>query len=245
MAEIIGLVAVRMASKRLPRKAFRTIGGRPILQILVDRLESSGLDDFIVCTTTAVEDNEIELWCVERGVKCFRGETEDVLKRFVRCVSKHPAEYIVRITGDNPFTDFRSMQDMFIRMKHVRADYARQAGVPLGAACEIVRSSVLEELHRRSRTPELSEYMTYFFELAPFVQKLYFEVPEHVRMPHLRLTIDYESDVRFANELLGHFHGRIPSMEEIVSYCAHLLDYPRVVEDRSAADEIRRKIRIE
>ncbi|MBK8574361.1 MAG: NTP transferase domain-containing protein [Elusimicrobia bacterium] len=157
MAEIIGLVAVRMASKRLPKKAFRTIAGKPILQMLVDRLRTSGLDDFIVCTTTADEDKEIELWCAEKGVKCFCGDAEDVLKRFIRCVAAHPSEYIVRITGDNPFTDFISMHEMFIKMKETNADYARQIGVPLGTACEIVRSSVLEELHRRSRTPELSE----------------------------------------------------------------------------------------
>jgi spore coat polysaccharide biosynthesis protein SpsF len=244
MNEITGLVAVRMASKRLSRKAFRTIGGKPILEILVDRLRTSGLDDFIVCTTTAVEDKEIELWCEERGVPCFRGDSDDVLNRFIRCVDAHPSEYIVRITGDNPFTDFLSMGEMFTKMKKNNADYARQVGVPLGTACEIVRRSVLEELHRRSRTPELSEYMTYFFEMAPFIRKYYFAVPEPIRLPQLRLTIDYESDVQFANELLMHFQGRIPSLEEIVSHCARWPEYPRVVEDVAAAEEIRKKIRI-
>ncbi|MBK8574360.1 MAG: hypothetical protein IPN90_01320 [Elusimicrobia bacterium] len=63
---------------------------------------------------------------------------------------------------------------------------------------------------------------------------------ESVRMPQLRLTIDYESDLRFANELLNHFQGRVPTLKEIVSHCAQLPEYPRVKEDRAAADEIRK-----
>ncbi|MBL0059172.1 MAG: NTP transferase domain-containing protein [Elusimicrobia bacterium] len=245
MKEIIGLVAVRMASRRLPKKAFRTIAGKPILRILVDRLRTSGLDDFVVCTTTADEDKEIESWCSSNGVRCFRGDSDNVLRRFVRCVSTNPAAYIVRITGDNPFTDFLSMREMFVEMKQNKADYARQVGVPLGAACEIVRTSALEELHRRARTPELSEFMTYFFELAPFIRKQFFHVPENIRMPQLRLTIDYESDVQFANALVDHFHGRIPSLEEIVSHCVQRSDYPLVKEDAAASDEIKKKILID
>jgi spore coat polysaccharide biosynthesis protein SpsF len=239
VTEICGLVAVRMASKRLPRKAFLPIGGRPILQVLVDRLRASKLD-FVVCTTTAEEDKEIESWCAARSVPCFRGDEENVLARFVRCLETHPAEYAVRITGDNPFTDFDSMWEMFPGMKQEKADYARQMGVPLGAACEIARSESLRELLRRSRAPELSEYMTYFFELAPFIKKHLYPVKKEIRMPELRLTIDYEADLRFANALLERFHGRIPTLREIVAYCRQGAEFPRVSEN--AAAELKEKI---
>lgn len=242
MLKLLGLVAVRMTSKRLPRKAFRTIGSKTILEIIVEKLKVSGFDDFVICTTLEKQDSEIASWCDSLGVHCFRGEVDNVMKRFLDCAQLFPSEYIVRVTGDNPFTDFPSAMEMFETMKYEKADYARQMGVPLGTACEIIRLTALKELHERSRRPDLSEYMTYFFEKAPFIKKIFYEVGPALRMPDLRLTIDYERDLEFANTLVSHFKGKIPKLEEIVSHCSSLVNYPRHVEDLSVLSTIKNQI---
>ncbi|MBU0630386.1 MAG: hypothetical protein KKC80_05640 [Candidatus Margulisbacteria bacterium] len=241
--EIVGLVAVRTESTRLPGKAFRPLAGKPLLEVLVDRLlATKELDDFIICATVNPSDDKVEEFCLTKKVKCYRGEVKNVLDRFLGATSLVPSEYVVRITGDNPLTDFLTMRECFDYMKANQGDYSRQMGVPLGTACEVIRTEALRELSRRTLSHDLTEYMTYFFEMAPFIKNTLYEVkPEH-RFPELRLTVDYESDLIFIQKIFDHF-GRAPSLQEVVAYCKTLTEYPRVVNDPVAAAEIKNQIK--
>lgn len=227
MKDLVGLVAVRTSSKRLKNKAFRKIKGREILNILIDRLnETPYLDDFVICTTVNSLDDSIERLCLERGVKFFRGEEKNVLSRFINASKIIPSKYVARITGDNPLSDFKQMHNCYKFMLENNLDYSRPEGVPYGTAIEVIKFSSLEKIYSNTLTPELSEYMTYFFELADFVKKDLYHVSEKSRMPDLRLTIDYEEDIEFMNEIFKNFE-KVPDLEEVVSYCKSLESYPR------------------
>lgn len=244
MKEIIGLIAVRTDSTRLPGKAFRLIGGKPLIQILLERIGNTPyLDDFIVCTTTNCSDDELAEFCSKRDIKVVRGETENVLGRFVKASMGYPSKFIVRITGDNPLTDFQIMHETFENLKSKNADYSRPVGVPLGTACEIIRTSALYELHERTLSPEMTEYMTYFFELAPFISVVLYEAAGEVRFPDLRLTVDYENDLDFMEKIINHFGGAVVPLKEIVSYCRTLKSYSKYNHDFQLEDEIKKQIR--
>lgn len=226
MKNIVGLIAVRTDSSRLKNKAFRQIHGKAIIDILIDRLiETPYLDSFIICTTTNSLDNIIEQLCTKRGVRCFRGDEKDILLRFINASKMIPSYYVARITGDNPLSDFEQMHKCYHFSKENNLDYSRPSGVPLGTAVEVIKTSALKEMHEKALTPELSEYMTYFFELAPFIKSKLYEVEESVKMPDLRLTVDYEEDLVFLNQLIDHFN-KIPSLKEIVTYCKTIKNYP-------------------
>jgi spore coat polysaccharide biosynthesis protein SpsF len=244
MKDIIGLVAVRTQSTRLKNKAFCKISGKPILEILIDRLkETSYLNDFIICTTVLPADDTIEEFCRKSDVKCFRGENVNVLKRFVDASRSHPSNFVVRITGDNPLTDFITMHQCFALLKKTGADYSRPIGIPLGTASEVIKTDALYALYERSLTPELSEYMTYFFELAPFIQRELFQVGESIYMPDLRLTIDYEGDLISIENLVKQFNNTIPALDKIIAYFKQSKDYPKFMEDSAKANEIKSKIK--
>ncbi|MFA6169594.1 MAG: hypothetical protein WCW67_02025 [Candidatus Margulisiibacteriota bacterium] len=241
--EIVGLVAVRTASSRLKNKAFKLLSGKPIIEILVDRLKATPyLDGFVICTTALSGDDAIEEFCKKKGVICYRGDDKNVLGRFLGAMERMPSDYVVRITGDNPLSDFENMKLAFEYMKANNGDYSRPVGLPLGTACEVIKTSALRELSRRTLSHDLTEYMTYFFEMAPFIKNTLYEVkPEH-RFPELRLTVDYESDLIFIQKIFDHF-GRVPSLKEVVAYCKTLTEYPRVVNDPVAAAEIKNQIK--
>ncbi|MBI5698818.1 hypothetical protein HZC35_00720 [Candidatus Saganbacteria bacterium] len=241
--EIVGLVAVRTESTRLPNKAFRLLAGKPLLEVLVDRLIAAReLDAFIVCTTVSPSDDKVEDFCCKKHVKCYRGEVNNVLGRFLGAVGLEPSEYVVRITGDNPLSDLETMRECFDHMKKHQGDYSRQIGVPLGTACEVVRTEALRELGRRTLSPDLTEYMTWFFEMAPFIKNTLYEVKPEQRFPELRLTVDYEADLVFLQKIFDHF-GRVPSLSEAVAYCRTLKAYPLVKDDPQGAAEIKSKIK--
>lgn len=244
MKKIIGLVAVRTESTRLKNKAFSRILGKPIIEILIDRLkETPYLDDFIICTTELESDNDLEQFCKIKNVKCFRGESKNVLKRFVDASRLNPSNYIVRITGDNPLTDFESMHECFLYMESKGFDYSRPIGVPYGTAAEVIRTKSLYELLERSLTSDMSEYMTYFFELAPFIKSALYKVDKDIYLPELRLTIDYENDLLFVKKLIENFDGRVPPLKKIVEYCCSLDNYPKVYFDKKKEDGIKKMIK--
>jgi len=245
MKDIVGLVAVRSDSTRLPRKAFRKIQGKNLIDVLIDRLEDTDyLDDFIICTTTKQSDNAIEDLCKNRGVKYFRGSEKDVLSRFINASEIVPSKYVSRITGDNPLSDFEQMHKCYRFVVKNNLDYSRPDGVPCGTAIEVIRADALKQLKSMTLTPELTEYMTFFFEQAPFIKWDLYAVSDSVKMPDLRLTVDYEEDLNFINKILDDFE-HFPTLEEIVSYCKKLDSYPNALEkfDFKKLDKIRESIK--
>ncbi len=243
MKEIIGLVAVRSESTRLSGKAFRMLYGKPLIEHITDKLiATKHLDGFIICTTENTSDDKIEDFCKHKGVMCHRGSVKDVMGRFLGAVEKMPSRYLVRITGDNPLTDLDNMKLSFEHLKKHDGDYSRPVGVLLGTASEVIRTESLKELNRRTLSHDLTEYMTWFFEMAPFVKKTLYEVDDKYRMPDLRLTVDYQSDLEFIESIYDHFSGDVRSLDSIVAYCRQLKEYPNVVEDKALASEIKVKI---
>jgi spore coat polysaccharide biosynthesis protein SpsF (cytidylyltransferase family) len=244
MKDIIGLVAVRCDSTRLLNKAFRLINGVPMLEVLVDRLiETPYLDDFIVCTTSGRSDDRIETFCKNKKVKLFRGEEKNVLGRFVGAARDLPSEYVVRITGDNPLSNFDTMHQCHEQLRITKADYSRPVGVPMGTACEVIRTKALYELNERTLSPELSEYMTYFFELADFIRVELFKVTNEYYFPELSLTVDYESDLEFLNQVVEFFDGQIPALPHVINYCRSLTNYPKSADNKKLKQDIKNKIK--
>ena len=77
---IIASVQVRLGSTRLPRKALKEIMDKPVLYYLIERLKRATLvDDIIVATSVEKIDDDIEMFCRNHGIHCFRGSEQDVL----------------------------------------------------------------------------------------------------------------------------------------------------------------------
>src|SRR4051812_13540315 len=95
------LVQARMGSTRLPGKILKTVLGKPLLEYLVERLRRVKLaQEIIVATTLEPEDEQIVEFCQRHQLTCFRGPTNDVLKRFFLATQNRNVENVVRVTAD-------------------------------------------------------------------------------------------------------------------------------------------------
>lgn len=102
----IAIIQARRSSRRLPDKVLLDIGGKPMLQRVVERTrQAKRLDEVIVATTTAPEDETIVQLCQQIGVPAVRGSVFDVLDRFYQAARQFQADSIVRITADCPLID--------------------------------------------------------------------------------------------------------------------------------------------
>ena len=102
----IAIVQARMGSTRLPNKVMRCIGGTPMIELLLKRLNKSRRIDKIILATSKKSENKTLVEHVESlGFKVFEGSEKDVLDRYYQVARRILPETVVRITGDCPLID--------------------------------------------------------------------------------------------------------------------------------------------
>ena len=101
-------VQARMSSRRFPGKVLAPFRGKPILDHVVDAARR-GVPDVpvVVATSRETSDDPVAHHMAARGVACFRGELDDVVRRFTACLAEHPCAFVVRICADSPLVDER------------------------------------------------------------------------------------------------------------------------------------------
>ncbi len=83
--KVLTLVAVRLKSNRLPRKALAELYGEPLIIRLTERVRQAKIPaDVIWCTSTHSQDDPLEQLASERSITCFRGSELDVMSRFIQ-----------------------------------------------------------------------------------------------------------------------------------------------------------------
>ena len=103
---VVVVIQARMGSTRLPGKVLTDLGGLPVLAWVVRACRAASLvDEVVVATSTDPGDDAVAAAAAELGVEVVRGSEDDVLARFVLALDEHPADALVRITADCPFTD--------------------------------------------------------------------------------------------------------------------------------------------
>lgn len=119
------IIQARMGSTRLPNKMILPYWEKEgILSILLKRIKN-GLPKIpvIVATTCKVQDDVIEDISFKENVLVFRGNENDVLKRFIDAANTYSVTKIVRICADNPFLDIEELSLLVSEYENMNVDY--------------------------------------------------------------------------------------------------------------------------
>ncbi len=171
---IAAIIQARMNSTRLPGKALKEILGKPVLELLVERLRySRRLDEIIIATTTSPADNPIEELAERLAVKYTRGSEEDVLSRYYEAAKQFNVDHIMRITADCPLMDPVIIDHMIEAYMDINSgvteyDYLSntlETTFPDGLDVEIFGFGVLEKVHMMADKKYQREHVcTYIIE---------------------------------------------------------------------------------
>lgn len=102
----VAIIQARMSSSRLPGKAMQDIGGRPMLQHVIERTQRATLvDKVVLATTTDPSDDILEQYCETHELPCYRGSVADVLDRYYQAAAQFQADVVIRLTSDCPLLD--------------------------------------------------------------------------------------------------------------------------------------------
>ncbi|MBK5256010.1 MAG: NTP transferase domain-containing protein [Vicinamibacteria bacterium] len=206
MSRTVCLVTARMASARCPGKALQELlPGEPLLAVLLTRMRSSTtVDEVALATSVNPENDAIADLGRSLGVRVFRGEEEDVLKRHVDAAWEFEADQVVRVTGDNPLTDVGTM-DALVALHHERqADYTYVPGEALlmGILAEVISRDGLERSWNQGQPKHRSELVTLYIKEHPTQFKIaMLDLAPGLLRPAYRLTVDHPEDIRLQREI--------------------------------------------
>ena len=222
----IAVIQARMLSSRLRGKSLMSVNGIPLLYRVVQAVKNTGLfDDIIVATTRFVADDPIEstLKHYDPEVKVVRGDSQNVLKRFVDAIGSYDENDIVaRFTADNPIYNKAITQKVIEIHLNNQADYTYIDGLsPL--APEFIKVGLLREANRLTKDDFDREHVTPFFRKNAGNYKIVrLEKNWNKLRPHLNkyLTIDTREQLEIVEKMMQelNFDKNSPSIEEIYQF---------------------------
>lgn len=208
-------IEVRMTSRRLPGKVLMPVKGKPVLELLIERVKRSGyIDKIIVATTTNTEDDPVEKLSLELGVDCFRGSEEDVLERVYHAHKKFHSDIVVELTGDNPLIDPSLIDYSVLSYLYSDCDCVSTAldpFFPKGQAVEVFSFELLEYLDQHALTPYDREHVTpHIFENKDKFKVLALTGSEHHRAPQQIHTLDTKDDYDRVQKVFNSLYDEDP-----------------------------------
>jgi spore coat polysaccharide biosynthesis protein SpsF len=162
--KILAITQARVGSTRLPGKVLKTIGGKTLLQIQLERiLESGRISKLKVATTKEAGSEKIVAIANEIGIESFRGPTDDVLARFYQCALPEDPDYVVRLTADCPLIDPHEIDnviDACIKGDYDYASNSLEPTFPDGMDVEVFKFSALKKAYEEATLKSDREHVT-------------------------------------------------------------------------------------
>lgn len=221
---IVASIEARMGSSRFPGKVLAEVGTEPALTIMLRRLRRSRkLDDIVLATSTAAEDDVLEDWAASQQVRVHRGSEDDVLGRVLEAHRMMGTDLIVEMTGDCPFADPELVDMLVTTFEENDCDVATNAAKrswPDGMDVQVFRFSDLESVAASVSDPMFREHVSlYFYEHRERYRVIDTFPPRRWWGPEIRMVLDYPADLEFLNQIhhrLAPDHGDSFGIEEIM-----------------------------
>lgn len=239
--KILCIIQARMSSTRLHGKVMLPLNGVPIIKYMHDRVafNCDKIDNIVIATTDQESDDAFCGYLHRAGISYYRGEQDNVLKRFHDAAHLHSANIIIRLTADCPFIDtyvINSMVELFLQGNYSYITNRTPATFPDGFDVEIFTVTALREAFKNANSQHEMEHVTpYFYE----GRSDYFNYENNQNLSDIRLTLDTAEDY----ELISDIHEKLLSendfrTERIIELYYALTKEKKTFEIRDAGAKI-------
>ncbi|HNY71965.1 MAG TPA: glycosyltransferase family protein [Syntrophales bacterium] len=216
MKRVNAIIEARMGSSRLPGKTMMEILGKPSIELLMERLRRARrITDIVMATTVNAEDDVIAAFCLDYGVKCFRGSSEDVLARVYHAAREHRTDVIVEVTGDCPLLDpwlIDACIDVFLKADYDYLSNFIEQSYPPGIDVQIFAFAALERMHRAAKEAKFREHVTLYILKNPELFKMHnVYAPPELHYPDWHLELDEYADYELIKAIYEHLYPKNPA----------------------------------
>ncbi len=227
----VGIITqARMGSTRLPGKVLRAIRGTSILEYHIRRLQASQLPVYIA-TTTLPEDDAIVDVAQQLAVPYFRGDVEDVLRRYYDTATHFGLEVIVRVTSDCPLLDgnlIRTEVDRYLAAAD--SDLYISNGLvrtfPRGLDFEVFSYALLTEAQQYATSASDREHVTPYIHQNKSRRVHFAHAVQEPNASHFRVTLDTLEDFQLLQILFEKYQADTLSAYQLTEL---LESHPEIV----------------
>jgi len=212
------ITQARMSSTRLPEKVMKRVKGKAILEYHIERLLQSGYPVFIATTVNEVDDIVVK-FAEDHGIGYYRGDEDNVLKRYYECASKFSLDVITRVTSDCPLVDgsiIKQSIDRYLELQDTQvylSNYIERT-FPRGFDFEVFSFRLLETAYNNANEDFDKEHVT------PYIRKDRSVIFQHVTRKedksNYRITLDTAEDFELISKLMGEYSCENKTAEEII-----------------------------
>jgi spore coat polysaccharide biosynthesis protein SpsF len=206
MTRSVALIQARMSSTRFPGKVLEPIAGVPSIVYMVNRARrAKRLDNVVVVTSVDLSDDPLTHALTAADIPVFRGDLNDVLKRYADAAREYMVTEVVRLTGDCPLIDPVVIDAVVDARRATEADYASNIeppSFPDGLDCECFTREALDRTLDAAKLVAEREHVTLWMRSDASG----FRRVNHrciVDASHLRLTVDYPDDLAVVKRLVA------------------------------------------
>jgi len=201
------IVQARMGSTRLPGKVLLLLGGKPVLQHIIERLRRSAyIDDVVIaCTTNEADDAIIDL-CNQLDCKYYRGSEDDVLTRVLEAAKEYKTDIIVEVTADCPMVD-PIMADSLIEglcdgYYHYASNVISRT-YPRGFDTQVFWTVALDCINKEIDNPIDRQHVSTYFYRNPQTEGRFktLSMLHRYDASDIRLTLDTEDDYKLLDKI--------------------------------------------
>ena len=203
----VAIVQARMGSTRLPNKVMKSIGGIPMIEVLLSRLAlATEVNELVVATSIDPRNQSLADHVESLGYRCYRGSENDVLDRYLQAAKAAKADVVIRITGDCPLVD-PALVDQAIRgFNAADVDYFSNTAPPKypdGLDIEVFSLAALERAAKETSEPFDHEHVTPYLRTSGNFRQAGLQYDED--LSSLRWTVDEPADYEVVTNVFAHF----------------------------------------
>jgi spore coat polysaccharide biosynthesis protein SpsF len=216
----VATIEARMTSSRLSGKVLLPAGGKPLLQVLIERLKKTPeLDTIVVATTINSSDDPIVALAKNLGVGVFRGSEEDLLGRVCGALRDSNADVCVEITADCPLMDPKIVGEAlteYIRTRETNfyiSNSDPHRSVPAGLDVQVFAAESLYQLDAETNDPLDREHVSYGFyrpEAGDHWRPRFIKHPSCKGGEDVLVTLDCREDYELIKQLYEELSRRNP-----------------------------------
>jgi len=233
------ITQARVNSTRLPNKIFLQANGNTFLDYHIERLKSTGIPIFIATTNNGTEKPIVD-YSKQKGLQCYKGDEQNVLKRFYECAKEYGIETIIRTTSDCPLIDYNIVANgirQYQEQDNKRVYYSNSIDrtYPRGMDYEIFSFELLKEAFESAADEADKEHVTpYIWKNKSGNVKILQDINTEDQKD-FRLTLDTVEDELLIRILIEQFDAHNKSCNEIVDIMKkneYLRDINKMIEQK-------------
>lgn len=194
LVDYLCIIQARVNSSRLPSKIMLDLAGKTLIERVYQSVEKSKkINKIVVATSDAKTDDIVESKLKNLNITYFRGDLNNVLKRFYDTANKYKCKNIIRVTADNPLMDGRVIDNLIeLYESKEEVNYSRFSNAIYGLSAEVFTFNTLKIAYENSRDSFDREHVTpYIIDKGNVLSK---DIEKKYNYPNVRATIDTLED---------------------------------------------------